>query len=160
MTQADQAMPQAAQRVAEKLQAWCATLPEEEQEVMGAILRLAAEQGEVTGYVDARVAGAVAAVAMLLGGAGIFGATREATPAQGAASTTISRTAEGVTPRGGLAEQYQEQEGETAAREAARVTTRGGMAEQYAEQAAEAQQTTEQESRPGGLDEVRPISGA
>ena len=158
MTEAEQAMPEAAQRVAEKLQAWCATLPEEEQEVMDAILRLAAEQGEVTGYVDARVAGAVAAVAMLLGGAGIFGATREASPAAGA-STTSSRTAEGVTPRGGLAEQYQEQQQETTAREAAQVTTRGGLAEQYAEQAAEARESTERESRPGGLDEVRPTPG-
>ena len=155
MTQAEQAIPEAAQRVAEKLQAWCATLPEEEQEVMSAILRLAAEQGEVTGYLDARVAGAVAAVAMLLGGAGIFGATREATPAQGAASTTISRTVEGATPRGGLAEQYQEQQDETAAREAAQVTTRGGLAEQYAEQAAEAQEGTS-ESRSANVPYAAP----
>ena len=96
---------------------------------------------------------------MLLGGAGIFQSTRDASPAAGAASTTISRSAEGATPRGGLAELYQEQQQAAAAREAAQVTTQGGLAEQYVEQAAEARQTAERESRPGGLDEVRPIPG-
>ena len=150
MTQAELTMAEPAARVAAKLEAFGATLPQEEQEVLAAILQLAAEQGDVTGYLDGRVAGAVAAVALLLGGAGIFGATRDTTPAQGAASAPISRSVEGVTPIGGLAEQIQDQQREAAAQ----VTTRGGMAELYAEQQADSEASGEQAGGGGGSGEL------
>ena len=81
--------------------------------------------------------GATAASLAVLGGALLWQARPASETAAPAATATVSTMSEGVTPQGGLAEQYRDQERATAAAAAARVTTAGGMAELYAQQRAD-----------------------
>lgn len=78
--------------------------------------------------------GAAATGLALLGGALLWQTRSASEPAMPAATTTLSRTSEGVAPRGGLAELYAEQQAATQAETALQARI-GGMAELYRAQA-------------------------
>lgn len=77
---------------------------------MVTILRLAGEQAEVGGYVSPKLAGAIAAVALVVGGAGAFQATRGDTePAAASTGVTARRTPAADESRGVYLVSSQEQ---------------------------------------------------
>ena len=98
--------------------------------------------------------GATAATLAVLGGALLWQVQPTSETAAPRATTTSSRTSEGVAPLGGLAELYREQREAAAATATARVTTRGGLAELYGEQQAAARTTAALLERMGGMAEL------
>ena len=96
MTQEQQVNPRVTEELASRLRDFCEGLPAEQREIMEAILRLAAEQVEVSGYVSPRLLGAAAAIALVVGGAGVIQSTRGATQHAAAAAGLASRWATGA----------------------------------------------------------------
>jgi hypothetical protein len=94
--------------------------------------------------------GATALTLVALAGAALGGLRPGGETAVPPTVSTRSGVSEGVLPKGGLAEQYDEQR--RAAGEA--VTPRGGMAEFYAEREAESRVAATWESRMGGMAEL------